>query len=333
VDKFVVQGLEDIVGEDHLIANRDQMQNYLVDESPEPVRPIPADDLVLVRPADAQQVSSVLELANRHRIPVFPRGGGTGLVGGAVPTRNGVVLSMERMNRIEIDKDNLMAVAEAGVTLEQLLNAASGSELSFPPHPGDENAQLGGLVATNAGGSRAVRHGVMRNQVKGMKAVLPTGEILKLGGRLHKNNVGYDLMQLIIGSEGTLAVITEVTLRLYPKTEAAATIIVPYNDRYDALLTVPKILRDVGAPLAMEYVERHLMERTAKHIGETWTVSQGNCYLIMIVAETGRDHVLSQSVKIAEISRQNGSMEPIYVESKRDQDRVLRIRSNIHFAL
>jgi len=333
VDKFVVQAFEDIVGEDHLIANRDQMQNYLVDECPEPLRPTPADDLVLVRPADAQQVSSVLELANRHRIPVFPRGGGTGLVGGAVPTRNGVVLSMERMNRIEIDKDNLMAIAEAGATLEQLLNAASGSGLSFPPHPGDENAQLGGLVATNAGGSRAVRHGVMRNQVKGMKAVLPTGEILKLGGRLHKNNVGYDLMQLIIGSEGTLAVITEVTLRLYPKTEAAATIIVPYNDRHDALLTVPKILRDVGAPLAMEYVERHLMERTAKHIGETWTVSQGNCYLVMIVAETGRDHVLSECVKIAEISRQNGSLEPIYVESKRDQDRVLRIRSNIHFAL
>jgi len=333
VNRLVVESLEEIVGKLQVVANRDQLENYLVDESPEPVRPKPASDLVLVRPANAQQVSAVLRLANERGIPVFPRGGGTGLVGGAVPTRDGIILSMERMNKIEIDKENLMAVAEAGATLERLLNAASEAGLFFPPHPGDENAQLGGLVATNAGGSRAVRHGVMRNHVKGMEVVLPTGEILNLGGRLHKNNVGYDLMQLIAGSEGTLAVITKVIVRLYPKVGATATMILPYNNRHEALSSVPRILREVGAPLAIEYIERDLAERTAKYLGEDWPVSRGNCYLIIIVAEPSRDHALSESIKIHEICRQNGALEPIYAESKRDQDRILRIRSHAYSAL
>jgi len=333
VDKFVIDGLETIVEKDHVMTNRELMQNYLADETAQPVRPEPANDLVLVRPADTQQISEVLKLANRHGIAVFPRGGGTGLVGGAVPTRDGMILSMERMNRIEIDKDNMMAVAESGVTLEKLLNTASEAGLFFPPHPGDENAQLGGLVATNAGGSRAVRYGVMRNQVKALEIVTPTGEILNLGGRLLKNNVDYDLMQLIIGSEGTLAVITKVTLRLYPKFGATATILLPYNNRDDAMASVQKILHEVGTPLAVEYVGRDLLEMTAKHLGEKWPVTVGDCYLIIIVAEASRDQVLPQSVRIREICRANGGLEPFFVESQRDQDRILKIRSSIYLVL
>jgi len=333
VDRRIIDDLERIVDKAHVVTNRDQMQNYLIDETPAPVRPEPAIDLVLVRPANAQQVSAVLQLANKHGIPVFPRGGGTGLVAGAIPTQNGIVLSMERMNRVEIDKKNMMAVAEAGVTFGRLLEAANEFALFFPPHPGDENAQLGGLVATNAGGSRAVRYGVMRNHVRGLEVVLPTGEILSLGGRLHKNNVGYAFMHLMTGSEGTLAVITKVILQLYPRSEATATIILPYDNRHDAISSVPKILQDASTPLAIEFVERDLMEMTAKHLGENWPVNIGNCFLIVIVAEPSRDQALSESAKIAEICRQNGALEPFYAESKRDQDRILRIRSNIFSAL
>lgn len=224
MDQRIIVQLEAIVGKPDVVTNKEQMQNYLFDESPASVRPTPANDLVLVRPADAQQISAILTLANEHRIALFPRGGGTGLVGGAVPSIDGIILSMERMNKIEIDMGNVMAVAEAGVTLERLAKAADEVSLSFPPHPGDESAQVGGMVATNAGGSRAVRHGVMRNQVRAIEVVLPTGEILNLGRKVHKNNVGYDLMQLIIGSEGTLAVITRATLQLYPKYGATATL-------------------------------------------------------------------------------------------------------------
>jgi glycolate oxidase len=333
VDRSIVDGLENVVGKAHVITDRAQLQNFLADETAAAIRPKPANDLVLVRPANAQQVSAVLQLANRHGIAVFPRGGGTGFVGGAIPTRDGIILSFERMNKIEIDKENMMAIGEAGVTLGMLANAAGEAGLFFPPHPGDENAQLGGLVATNAGGSRAVRYGVMRSQVKALEIVTPTGDVLNLGGRLYKNNVGYDLVQLITGSEGTLAVITKVTLRLYPKSAATATMVLPYNSRNDAMSSVQRILRDVGTPLAIEYVEKDVLEITAKHLGEKWPVTVGNYYLIIIIAEASRDQVIPQSVRIREICRENGGLEPFYVESQRDQDKILRIRSNVFYAL
>jgi glycolate oxidase len=333
VEESIVDGLRRIVEKAHVVTDREQMQNYLVDETAAPVRPKPANDLILVRPANTQQVSAVLQFANKHGIAIFPRGGGTGLVGGAIPTRDGIILSLERLDGIEIDKENMMAIAEAGVTLEKLTKTANEVGLFFPPHPGDENAQMGGLVATNAGGSRAVRYGVMRNQVKALEIVTPAGAILNLGRRLHKDNVGYDIMQLIIGSEGTLAVVTKVTLRLYPKFGATATIILPFTNRNDAMSTVQKILQDAGIPLAIEYVERDLLEMTAKHLGEKWPVTIGEQYLIIIGAEASRDQLLPQSVRIREICQQNGGLEPFYVESQRDQDKILRIRSNIYFAL
>jgi len=331
--KDVIERLESIVGKTYVVSERERIQNYLADESADIVRPRPASDLLLVRPANTQDVSNILRLANESSIPVFPRGGGTGLVGGAIPTQNGLILAMERMNRIEIDRENLMAVAEAGVTLETLSKSASDAGLFFPLHPGDETSQVGGLVATNAGGARAIKHGVMRNYVRGMEVVLPTGEILRLGGKLHKNNVGYDFMQFITGSEGTLAVITKVTLRLLPMFGATATLIFPYNDRNDAIASVPKMIRDGRTPLSIEYAERDLMERTAKHLGENWPVKSGNCYLMIVIAESSREQVLSESMKIAETCQQMGALEPLFVEPRSEQDRILRIRSNTYPAL
>lgn len=333
MDKIVISALETIVGKSYVVTEREQLQNYLIDETVDLIRPKPAADLVLVKPASTQEVSDILRLANEKGTPVFPRGGGTGLVGGAIPTRNGIVLSTERMNRIWIDKENLMVTAEAGVTLETLMNSASEAGLFFPPHPGDESAQVGGLVATNAGGSRAIKHGIMRNHVKGLEVVLPTGEVLTLGGKLHKNNVGFDLMQLIIGSEGTLAIVTKAILRLQSKPAATATLIIPYNNRHDALVSVPAILQDGRTPLAIEYVERDLMEKTAKHLGENWPVKTGYCYLMIIVTESNRDQVLSESLKIDEICKRNGSLEPLFIEPQQDQDRILRIRSNIYSSM
>jgi len=333
MDKAILEKLESVVGKNYVVTERWRMENYLFDETPEPLRPPPAAELVLVKPANTREVSEVLKVANEYRIPVFPRGGGTGLVSGAIPTENGIILSLERMDRIEVDKENLMVIAEAGVTLDRLMKVADDAGLFFPPHPGDESAQVGGLVATNAGGARAVKYGVMRNYVRGLEVVLPTGEVLMLGGKLQKNNVGYDLMQLIIGSEGTLAVITKVILRLHPKFGATATLIIPFNNRQDAINSVPKILQNGIIPLAIEYVKRDLMERTAKHLGEAWPVKEGNCYLLVIEAESTREQVLSESLRIAEICKENGSLEPLFVEPKDEQERILRIRSDIYSVL
>ncbi|MGA3107973.1 MAG: FAD-binding oxidoreductase [Candidatus Bathyarchaeia archaeon] len=333
MDPILLKGLESIVGEDQTVTKRESMLNYLSDESPAVMEPKPASDVVLVRPKNANEVAAIVKLANQHRIPVFPRGGGTGLVGGAVPTRNGIVLSLERLNLIEIDKENLMADVGAGVTLGKLIEMSGREGLSFPPHPGDENAQVGGLVATNAGGSRAVRHGVMRNHVRALEVILPSGELLHLGGKVHKDNVGYDLMQLIIGSEGTLGIVTNATIQLYGKEGASITLVVPFADRHAAIGAVPSILKQGVAPLAIEYVERDLMERTAKHIGKIWPVTTGKYYLLIIVGEDTRDEVLSKSLRISEICKRNTTFEIFAAESAADQENILSIRSNLYTVL
>lgn len=325
----VARDLKAIVGEKNVIFEKERLEDYLRDETYPLLRLKPATEIVVAKPANAEEVSGILRYANERRIPVFPRGGGTGLVGGAVPLVEGIVLTTERMKGIEIDRENLMATVEAGVTLEELIKAADEAGLFFPLHPGDETAHVGGLVATNAGGVRAVKYGVMRNYVRGLEAVLPTGEILKLGGKLQKNNTGYDLIDLIVGSEGTLAVITKVILKLHPKPGASATLIVPFNSRHDAVNTVPKILQSGVIPLAIEYVEKDLMEKAAKHIGEEWPVKEGKCYLLIVIVGENRDVVLYESQRIAEICEQNNSLEILFAEPKHEQEKILRIRSAI----
>ncbi|HXZ89797.1 MAG TPA: FAD-binding oxidoreductase, partial [Candidatus Dormibacteraeota bacterium] len=208
--------------------------------------------------------------------------------------------------------------------------AARENGLSFPPHPGDENAQVGGLVATNAGGSRAVRHGVMRNNVRAVEVVLASGDVVNLGGKIHKDNVGYDLMQLIIGSEGTLGVITKATLQLYGSENASITLVVPYTSRAAAIATVPKLLRQTGPPQAVEYVERDLMERTAEHLGTHWPVTTGQYYLIIILAEATREQVLAKSLQISDACKEHTSLEIFAAESAREQENILSIRSNLY---
>ncbi|MEM3403055.1 MAG: FAD-binding oxidoreductase [Nitrososphaeria archaeon] len=327
----IVKTLEDIVGPEFVITSKEQMESYLIDETSIPVRPTPSTECILVKPSDSNQISAIIKLANEKGIAVYPRGGGTGLVGGAIPTKVGIIVSMERMDKIVVDKENLMAEAEAGATLGQLLKAADEAELSFPPHPGDEGAQIGGLIVCNAGGARAVKHGVMRNFVKGLEVVLPTGEILKLGGKLLKDNMGYSLMHLMIGSEGTLGIVTKAFIKLTPKTERTLTLLLPFNTRHEALKCVPKILNAGVVPLALEYVEREVMELSAEHLGEKWIVS-GKVFLIAILAG-GENEVFSDAEKMSTIALENGGLEPSIAERRDEQESILKIRSNIYTAL
>ncbi|MEM3745733.1 MAG: FAD-linked oxidase C-terminal domain-containing protein, partial [Candidatus Bathyarchaeia archaeon] len=266
-------------------------------------------------------------------IPVFPVGGRTGLAGGCIPTKPGIILSLERMNRIDIDEMNLMAVAEAGATLRDLIRAAEGAGLFFPLHPGDEGAQIGGLIATNAGGVRAVKYGVIRNYIRGLEVVLPTGEILNIGGKLLKNNVGYDLMQLIIGSEGTLCVITKAVIKLFPKSRYMVTLIVPFNSRSDALRAVPEILKSGVTPLAIEYIQLKEIRRAAEHLGERWPIEKGFAQLIMILDGMKWEEVLSACEEVARICELHNAIDVLVVDSPREQNRILKIRSNMYTAI
>ena len=325
---FDAEKLKLIVGEDWVVTDRQQMERYLIDETYTGLIMEPADNVIVVKPANAQEISQVMRLANEDGFFVYPRGGGTGVCAGSIPTRDGVVLSLERMDKVvEIDKENLMAVVEAGVTLAQLLEAVEGKDLSFPPHPGDEGAQVGGLVACNAGGTRAVKYGVVRNYVKGLEVVLPTGEVVTMGGKLLKNNTGLDLMHLMIDSEGILGIITKVTLRLYPKFAGPATLVVSFDDRHAAIRSVPKILQKGVIPMAAEYVDRDFMEATAQYLGTTWPVTKGVAHLIIIITGTNDDDVYEQCEKISEICEENGSVDTLMAESREEQAHILHVRS------
>jgi glycolate oxidase len=329
----VIQELTEVVGKEWVIAERECMEGYLEDETPEPVRPQAASNLVLVKPSSTNEVSRILEIANKKKVPVFPVGGRTGLVGASVPTEPGIILSLERMKKIEIDRENLMAIAEAGATLGDLFKASDEAGLFFPPHPGDEGAQIGGLIATNAGGVRAVKYGVMRNYVKGIEAVLPTGEVLNLGGRLIKDNTGYSLLHLIIGSEGTLCVVTKAIIKLHPKSEFGATMIAPFNSRHDALQSVQKVLLSGVIPLAIEYVELTEINQSAAHLNEKWPVQAGKVQLIIILTGESEEELLQACEKVSIACEEGNVGEPVLAETREEQDKILRIRSNIYTTL
>lgn len=329
----LIHELRSIVGEDWVVTGREAVSRYLYDETAPSVRPEAAEDVVVVKPSSSQEVAEVLKLANKYGVPVYPRGGGTGLVGGAVPTRPGIILSLERMDSLTIDVENMVAEAEAGVTLGRLIEEAERHGLSFPPHPGDEGAMVGGLIACNAGGARALRTGVMRNYVLGLEVVLPQGDILRLGAKTVKNNMGFNLAHFFIGSEGTLGVITKAYLRLYPRWRATATLIVPFESRAQAFRAAKRILHSGVIPLAMEYFDRRAIEEAARHLGEAWPAPEGAAYLMILLAECSEDVALAELEIISRIVEEEGGSEPLIAERSDEQSRLLKIRSSIYPAL
>ncbi|MCC6057738.1 MAG: FAD-binding oxidoreductase, partial [Desulfurococcaceae archaeon] len=297
------------------------------------VRPSASREIIVVKPGSIDEVANVIKIANKYRVPVYPRGGGTSLVGGAVPTKPGIVLSLERLDRIYIDVESMVAEVEAGVTLGKLIEEAEKHGLMFPAHPGDEGAYIGGLIACNAGGSRAVRTGVMRNYVLGLEVVLPTGDILKLGGKTIKNNMGYNLAHLFIGSEGILGVIVKAYLRLYPKWRYTATAVIPFNSRSSAFRTARKILSTGLIPLAIEYFDRQVIETSAKYLGVSWPIDIGQYYIMIVLAEPVEETVLVELELIDRVAREEGGLEPFVFQREDEQKNVLKIRSEIYSAL
>jgi glycolate oxidase len=330
----LVTALRGIVGADWIITDPAQMESYLLDVTAIPIRPVPSADVVLVKPANPEEISAVLKLANTYKVPVIARGGGTGCVGAAIPTLGGIVLALERLDRIlEVDKENLMVVAEAGATLEKLLKAVEAADLLFPPHPGDEGAQVGGIVVCNAGGTRAVKYGVVRQYVKGLEVVLPTGEIVTMGGKLLKNNTGLDLMHLMIDSEGILGIVTKVIFRLYPRFAGTATLVISFDDRHAAIQAVPRILQTGVIPLALEYVERDVIQLSADVLGTQWPASKGTAHLIAIITGTNEDDVYGQASQVIEVCEKLGAVDTLLAETTQEQAEILKIRSELYPAL
>lgn len=330
----LVQQLSGTVGEDYVMAGEDKMESCLYDEVEKSYRPKAAKGCVLVKPQDSEQVSEIMKLSDAAGVPVVVRGGATGLTGGCTPVVDSIIISMERMNKIiEIDEDNMVAVLQAGVTLMDLLEELEHYQgLSFPVHPGDEGAQMGGMAVTNAGGARAVRHGVMRKHILGVEAVLPNGEILQLGGKLIKNNAGYNLTQLLLGSEGTLAVITKIILKIFPKDKASATIVAPFAGIQDACHAVADILRSGYTPLAVEYMDKRLFVDTAQMLGLKWQADKGEADLLIILSERTEAQLYDAAETINRICEENNSLECLFAGKAKEQEELLLVRSQ-HYEL
>ena len=259
------KALGQIVGDKHLFTGAAIPEDAFGDEclSAHPTQP-----LALARPGGTNEVSALLEVASQHGLPVTARGAGTGLSGGCVPQPDGLVICFSRMDQIlEIDEANAVAVVQPGVQLDQLDEALKAAGLMYPVYPGEYSASLGGNVNTNAGGMRAVKYGVTRHNVLGVEAVLASGEVLRCGGKPIKVSSGYDLTQLIIGSEGTLALVTEATLKLQPRPAAATTILAPFGSLSEVTSVIPRIVGSGLDPALLEYIDQATMAILIAHVG------------------------------------------------------------------
>ncbi|WP_290624062.1 MULTISPECIES: FAD-binding oxidoreductase [unclassified Archaeoglobus] len=299
---------------------------YAYDETPPLIAPKPANKFVVVKPKNANEVSEILKFASKRRIPIFTRGGGTGLSGGAIPTVEGIVLSTERMTEIKVDRENRIADCGAGVTLKQLDDAVFKHGLSFPPHPGAETATVGGMIATNAGGVRALKYGTMRNYVLALEVVLTNGRILEIGGKTIKNSSGYSLLHLFVGSEGTLGIITRAKIRLFPQLRDMTVLAVPFSTMEDAMDCVVEISAKM-LPLALEFMEKKAVEVGERVSGEKWVSRDGEAHLLMIFES------FDEAEGAAAISEKFGAINVYAATTKKDQDRLLKIRGLIYEGL
>lgn len=332
VDERLLEQLEKIVSSQNVIIDQEKMLDYSHDEfSLLDIAQMPE---VVLKPKTAEEVSKILKLANKETIPVTPRGGATGLCGGCVPFHGGVVLSLENMNRIiEIDRDNQMATVEAGVILMDFYKSVEDAGLFFHPHPGDESAMIGGLIATNAGGARAVKYGVIRNYIRGLEVVLPTGAIVPLGGKLMKSSTGYNLLNLIIGSEGTLGIITKAVIQLMPAPQVIRSLIIPFQRLEEAIETVPLMISRKILPMAVEFIPREVIRITEEFLKKKWPCAQGETYLLVILDGSSEEEIDRLSEQIAEISMEKGAIDVFVADNPQKQKLVLDIRSQIYEAI
>ncbi len=334
VDAGIVEVLRQIVGEGNVFfgaGDAEAMEPYTHDE----VVGLRADPEVVVRVTSAEQVAEIFRLAQQERVPVTPRGAGYGLSGGAVPVHGGIVLSTEKMNRIlESDKENLMVTVEPGVITGDIHRAVEAEGLFYPPDPASlDSCSIGGNVAEGAGGPRAVKYGVTRHYVCGMEAVLPSGEIITCGGKLVKNVTGYDLIQLLIGSEGTLAVVTKIILRLLPLPKVQVDLLVPYENLQAAADTVSDIIAHRILPTTIEFMERDSLLAVERLLKKELPYRDAAAYLLIQLDGNSPEAVSGDYEVVGDLCLEHGAQDVLVAKDSRTRDRLWEARRLIIEAL
>jgi len=315
-----------IVGPDFVRVDEESRSKYGADALK---RGHPPD--VVVLPGTTAEIAAIARYCNETRTPLVPRGGGTGYTGGSVPVRGGVVLSLERLNRIiEIDEDNLLAVVEPNVITGDLQDAVERVGLFYPPDPASlKQSVIGGNVAECAGGPRAFKYGVTKQYVLGTEAVLPTGEIIKTGGKTVKNVAGYDLTHLLVGSEGTLAILTKIILRLIPKPPVQSTMRAAFPSVTHAVDAVLRLVRARVVPAALELVDGDCLEAVAANLQVRSLAPAGTAAMLLIEVDGLSEQVSGEAARVEAACREAGASEFVRAADEAQRQEIWRVRREL----
>ena len=282
---------------------------------------------VVVKANTTEEVSEIMKYAYEHNIPVTARGSGTGLVGAAVALHKGIVLDLSGMNKIlELDEENLTLTVEPGVLLMEIAKFVEENDLFYPPDPGEKTATIGGNISTNAGGMRAVKYGLTRDYVRGLEVVLPNGHVMNLGGKVVKNSSGYSIKDLIVGAEGTLAIITKATLKLLPLPKKAISLLVPFEDLETAIETVPKIIKSKSIPTAIEFMQKEAIVAAEEYLGKKFPDHTSDAYLLLTFDGNSREEIEKDYEKVADICLKEGAIDAFISDTEERQESIWSAR-------
>ncbi len=324
-----VEQFKQIVGGQYVLADEESLQHYGHDET-ENLLYLPE---VVLRPRTAEDISAIFKICNEYKIPVTPRGAGTGLSGGALPQFGGVLISLERMNSIiDIDERNLQVTTEPGVITEVLQNAVKEKGLFYPPDPSSKGSCfIGGNIAENSGGPKAVKYGVVKDYVLNLQVVLPNGEIIWTGANVLKNSTGYNLTQLMIGSEGTLGIVTKIVLKLLPHPKHDLLMLVPFNSLEKAGEAVSAIFRAGFTPSALELVEIDALKIVSAHLNDnTIPIDEGvEAHLIIEVDGNHLDTLMNEMEAIAVLLADFDCGEIYFADDEQQKATLWRLRRRV----
>ena len=283
-------------------------------------------DLV-VKVKSTEEVSLILKYAYENTIPVTPRGSGTGLVGASVAIEHGIMLDTSLMNHfLELDEDNLTITVEPGVLLMELAAYVEERGLFYPPDPGEKSATIGGNISTNAGGMRAVKYGVTRDYVRGLEVVLPNGKIVDFGGKVVKNSTGYAMKDLMVGSEGTLGIITKATLKILPLPKKAISLLIPFPTLEQAIGTVPLIIKSRAIPTAIEFMQREVIMDAEEYLGKKFPDNSADAYLLLKFDGNSTEEIEKDYESVAKICIEQGAIDILVSDTTEREDSIWKAR-------
>ena len=325
----IIASFKKIVGEQYVLVDEESLYNYSHDET-EDLHYLPE---VVIKPRSAEEISAIMKICNKEKIPVTPRGAGTGLSGGALPHLGGVLLSTERMNEVlHIDERNLQVTTEPGVITEVLQNTVKEKNLFYPPDPSSRGSCfIGGNISENSGGPKAVKYGVVKDYVLNLEVVLPTGEIIWTGANVLKNATGYNLTQLVVGSEGTLGIVTKIVLRLIPLPQHDLLMLVPFDAAENACAAVSAIFRAGYTPSAMEFMERDALEWVSRFLdNSSVTIGDSVQAHLLIEVDGNNKEVLMQEIEgIASIVQKFDCGEILFADDAQQKAELWKMRRRV----